>query len=968
MHALSDCRLMPLGCVAALAAATLAASPVDAGNLHPALRDQLSRLAPTETASAILFLEEQAPIQELSASLTNRRATRQERHYEVVMALQETAARTQAPLLARLDALEAQGRIDGYTAYWIANLVVVKGERQTIEELAGRDDIAVAEVNFEVEAISPVGEIDPSGDDGTFHRGGIGVTPGIRAINADRVWTELGITGAGTLQGGCDTGVDGNHPALASKWRGTHAPADECWLDVLGGGTTFPTPSGSHGTHVMGTQCGSAPGDTVGVAWGSEWIATNVIGQGVGNEFDNDVITSYQWFADPDENPGTVDDVPDVVQNSWRINEQFGGNYQDCDTRWWAAMDNVEAAGTVLTFSAGNEGSGAMTIGSPADRATTPLNAFSVGAIDATNFNAPYPIAGFSSRGPSGCAGNPIKPEISAPGVDVYSTVPGGGYQQNGWSGTSMAGPHVAGVVALMREADPNLEVDVIKQILIDTAIDGGAAGEDNAYGHGIVDAYEAVLAVATGLARVEGDVTNATDGNDPIPGATVTIIESSRSFTTDAAGHYSGLGEQGTVTIECTHPSFATVTEFNVELVEGEIEFLDFALNDIVAPQISDVVYPLIQDDGTPVSALITDFSTMASRELFFRFDNGPWDSIAMSEVATDRYEATIPEQPVGTTIDFYVQATDVAGNIGVEPANAPADVFTIVAAASFFADDGEDDEGWSLSNGGDTSVGRWIRFDPYGTTWSGNQIEPADDHSADPGTLCFVTGQGISGGSAGASDVDGGCVTLTSPVIDLSGATEAGLSYWRWYAQFGPTDASFTVQVSSNNGGSWTNVEQLTDNANSWQNVTVADLSALVDLTATFRFRVIACDDGADTLVEAALDDFVISGVGQDPADVGTLPTIAKTQLLPNRPNPFREGTVLRYQIAQSGPVEVAVYDAAGRLVRKLVDGPTDAGNHAIEWDGRDDSGQQMPAGVYLYKLRSGESRSERKMMLLD
>ena len=808
------------------------------------------------------------------------------------------------------------------------------------------------------------------GDTGSFENraGGIGVTPGVRGINADRVWNELGITGAGTLQGGCDTGVDGTHPALTDRWRGNHEPWQECWLDVLGGTSQFPNSNaGSHGTHVMGTQCGlgAATGDSIGVAPGSEWIACNVIGQGVGSEFDNDVITSYQWFADPDGDPFSVDDVPDVVQNSWRINEQFGGNYQDCDTRWWAAMDNVEAAGTVLTFSAGNEGPGSFTIGSPADRAATPLNAFSVGAVDATNFNYPFPIASFSSRGPSGCAGNPIKPEVSAPGVDVYSSVPGGGYQQSGWSGTSMAGPHVAGIVALMREADPNVEVDVIKQILIDTARDAGAAGEDNAYGWGIVDAYEAVLQVAQGLGQLEGDVTNASDGGAPLSGVNIEVIESARNFSSDGAGHYRGFAPFGTVTVEATHPSFGTVTVPGVVLIEDETTILDFAMDDVVGPVITDVSFLPFQDEsGVEVLCRINDFSSIGSGEIVYRADGGTWQSAPVSVVEADVYSGTIPPQTVGAEVEFYVSATDVASNVGTEPVNAPVDVFSYIAASLFYAEDGEDGTGWLLSSSGDTPVGTWVRVDPYGTQWTGNQVEPADDHSAEPGTDCFVTGLGTQNGTAGGSDVDGGCVTLTSPVIDLSGATEATLSYWRWYAQFGPTDASYTAQVTSNGGATWTTIETLNTNHNSWENV-VVDLSTLVAFTNNVRVRFQACDTGSDTLLETAIDDFVLSGVGQDPADAPEVTIPARTQLLPNRPNPFQNGTVLRYQLAKSSSVRLAVYDAAGRQVRSLVSGAQTAGTHAIEWDGRNDSGSLLPAGVYLYRLETEDVTSERKML---
>jgi subtilisin family serine protease len=125
--------------------------------------------------------------------------------------------------------------------------------------------------------------------------------------------------------------------------------------------------------------------------------------------------------------------------------------------------------------------------------------------VNATSYNWPYPIADFSSRGPSDCDVTKKKPEVVAPGVTVYSSVPGGSYQQNGWDGTSMAGPHVAGVVVLMRQANPDLEVDSIKHILINTARDEGAFMEDNTFGWGFIDAYAAVLAVVNGL-YIPGD------------------------------------------------------------------------------------------------------------------------------------------------------------------------------------------------------------------------------------------------------------------------------------------------------------------------------------------------------------------------------------------------------------------------------------------------------------------------------
>jgi bacillopeptidase F len=268
------------------------------------------------------------------------------------------------------------------------------------------------------------------------------------------------------------------------------------------------------------------------------------------------VIEAFQWFADPDGDPSTIDDVPDAVQNSWGIVAGPWGDppYTECDERWWDAIDHCEAAGVVVTWSAGNEGPWARSLRSPADRASTPYTVFSVGAVDATNFGYPYPIADFSSRGPSDCGGPyETKPEVSAPGVDVYSCVRTGGYQ-GGWSGTSMAGPHVAGVVALMREAHPDLTVNQIKEILMATAHDFGEMGDDNNYGRGFIDAYNAVVTVMNGVGYLRGRVTDIETGG-PIP-ADLELLGAGRTATADpATGEYSFIiPGDSTYTVRVTH------------------------------------------------------------------------------------------------------------------------------------------------------------------------------------------------------------------------------------------------------------------------------------------------------------------------------------------------------------------------------------------------------------------------------
>jgi subtilisin family serine protease len=472
-------------------AAAVCASAL-AGEIEANFAAYLETIGDNEFASAIVYLRDRPNIRDLDIELRADKAPMTARHERVLDALKRAAERSQPALLSYLDVGTSAGTVKGYTPYWIMNLVVVSATKAELQQIAKRGDVEAIEGNFKAALIEDVGE--PYMGSPTA---GIGVTASLKAINADRVWHELGYTGAGTLIGGLDTGVDGDHPALTARWRGNWHPWQECWRDAIGGGTTYPADYHGHGTHTMGTMCGAghASGDTVGVAFEALWIADNSINQSVGSEFDNDVLGAFQWFTDPDGNPGTTDDVPDVVQNSWGIDSRFGGDYQDCDYRWQEAIENCEAAGVVVTFSAGNEGPNPQTHRSPANICNTTTVNFSVGAVDCENYGWPYPIAYFSSRGPSDCDGVTIKPEVSAPGVNVYSSYPGGGYTS--MSGTSMAGPHVAGVVALMRQANPNADVHTIKTVLMQTARDLGTAGEDNTYGWGVIDAYQAVLAVA---------------------------------------------------------------------------------------------------------------------------------------------------------------------------------------------------------------------------------------------------------------------------------------------------------------------------------------------------------------------------------------------------------------------------------------------------------------------------------------
>ena len=198
----------------------LVAAAAQAGTIHPALEAKLAQTSSDEPISVIVSMRDQAPISDLSQRLHYAKATPVERHRVVIEALQD-AAKTQEALKADLANSERAGGVLGYTGYWISNLLVVYALPAEVRRIAARPDVDVVELNFKAELIEPVGTARPGRARRQRRRQPrIGVTPGLRAIRAPEVWYQLGYNGTGRLIASLDTGVDGNHPALATRWRG----------------------------------------------------------------------------------------------------------------------------------------------------------------------------------------------------------------------------------------------------------------------------------------------------------------------------------------------------------------------------------------------------------------------------------------------------------------------------------------------------------------------------------------------------------------------------------------------------------------------------------------------------------------------------------------------------------------------------------------------------------------------------
>ncbi|MEO3821766.1 S8 family serine peptidase [Plantactinospora sp. B24E8] len=405
-------------------------------------------------------------------------AGREARGREVYRRLVDTARSSQADLRRELTRFRLN-----HTPYYLVNAIETDGGPAVAAWLSRREDVARVLVSQRLRRL-PAGGGPARGDDPAPTSPGWNLT----TIGADRVRAELGIDGTGVVVGSSDSGVDGTHPALAAGFRG----GDDSWHDPWNG-TRAPVDHGGHGTHTLATAVG---GQHVGVAPGARWVGCVNLDRNLGNPADyldclQFMLAPYPPGADPFR-AGRPERAPQVLTNSWGCPPIEGCARETLRP----AAAALASAGIFFVAAAGNTGPGCGSLDDPP--APYP-EVFTVGATDRNRR-----VTFFSSRGPA--PGGAAKPDLVAPGDEVLSALPGGGYGAQ--SGTSMAAPHVAGVVALMWSANPALVGDLATtgRILRDTAapVDptfrsrqpaDECGGPARISGAGIVDAYAAVRA-----------------------------------------------------------------------------------------------------------------------------------------------------------------------------------------------------------------------------------------------------------------------------------------------------------------------------------------------------------------------------------------------------------------------------------------------------------------------------------------
>jgi subtilisin family serine protease len=244
------------------------------------------------------------------------------------------------------------------------------------------------------------------------------------------------LTGEKVVVGIIDSGIDPKHPAFSGK---------EIVFKDFTANKSEPYDDNGHGTHVAGTISGVGS-PNFGIAPKVKLVIAKVFSAS-GSASDSTILAAMEWV----QTQGVS-----VVNNSW------GGEQDDTDpdTPYNRMVKSWISKNIFPSFAAGNSGpkEGSMSI--PGGY----LESFAVGSVDDLD-----KLSRFSSKGPIVWKGSKYnKPDICAPGSRVYSSTPNGKYAY--FSGTSMATPHVTGVVALLKQADPKMNVSSVWNVLTTSA------------------------------------------------------------------------------------------------------------------------------------------------------------------------------------------------------------------------------------------------------------------------------------------------------------------------------------------------------------------------------------------------------------------------------------------------------------------------------------------------------------------
>jgi len=981
---------------------------------------KLNLLKANEYITCLVVMKDQVNTSLVNAKLDPNLATRKIIHTTVLSALKDKAASSQLGLVDYLNQKTSDGGVKQFKTFWITNAILVTAKKEVVEKIALRPEVEIIEENYPITLVEPVSVEQAAG-------GAVEKERCLSAMSVREAW-RMGYNGAGRLVCNFDTGVDGHHPALASNWRGNNGGSlSACWFDPLQ--SDFPKDDKGHGSHTMGIMVGITDDDTIGVAFGAEWIAAAVIDRGrTFSQTIADILAAFQWAVDPDGNPETVNDVPDVINNSWGIPAGFK---PACDQTFWNAIDNTENAGVAVIFAAGNEGPNPSTLRTPADRISSPTNSFSVGAVDAQSFG--YPVANFSSRGPSACDNQTIKPEVCAPGVNIYSCYKNGEYRL--MSGTSMAAPFISGAVAILRQYNPDATVEQIKQALLESCTDLGPSGEDNNYGRGMINVKRALEILPKpnrpNLYLVDFHMN---EGDAPQPGDLVNLVVDLKNSGNAVSGVSGTLSTSDSLVQLWSNSIFLGSVErdeevsnsdsplqvkFNQNIPSGRKVEMVLHLTGQAPLYDAEIKFTIIVGNLPPFSLgemNVGDFIFTLSNFGQYGLGDGSFNPLGGKGFKYPRdgrdnlYEAAFL---IGTNTD---QVSDGArGGDGKTPGQdfevLPGGELTIqspggisdqegfckfsdlratnplgleIIQKSFaYADPVNDDYlilQYTIKNVNSLPVNNFyagLFFD-----WDISLGSSGDDqigwdstrgvyYQFDPQSQIYLCLLPLSNGNHFAYQID-------NPMWLYDGFSKQE----KYQYLSGQALRSTSQALSASEGKDWS------------QMVSVGPLTLSSQESTVVAFAVVG-GTGLNELITnlssaKAKYDGMCTGI-EDDEEKPNIPS--RFILSQNYPNPFNPVTVIAFELKpenpiagaslspeknnesfkpqaeqfSSIPVSLRIYNIRGELVKTLLEDDLSPGRYEFTWDGTGQNGEKVASGVYLYNLQTPQSQTSRKMILL-
>lgn len=843
----------------------------------------------------------------------------------------------------------------------------------------------------------------------------------VKYINADRVWNELGYTGNGVVVGHIDSGVWMTHPDLSGQlWVNPgEIPGngvdddDNGFIDDVNGwdfgvGDNNPnddSPSPGHGTHTAGTVVGDGTGGTqTGVAPGARLMALKVWkADGTGGSLGT-IWAAEQYAAENGARIITMSlGIPGIIPDTYLRNDRYNFN-------------NLRNAGVLMFNSAGNDHSAydppiecSLTARVPSPWSATgedfshTSGVVTVGGTGYLNDTVYYA----SSRGPVTWQTvvpwvdypyNPgpglIKPDVSAPGVAVNSTVIPSGYSGNTWSGTSMACPHAAGVAALMLEKNPSLSPAGIDSLMQQNAVDLGTVGKDNDFGSGRIDAYAIVQGTPTLSLPdiVYTEIYPDFAGDDVLdPGMVSQVAFQLRNVSTV---------ENATIVTG----DLSVVANPWVTITDGLASFPDIASGGSEVDNLADP-FELSVSASAPQGFEFTLLLTILDDAGFQRTFDIPW-YVGLPEFRTHNVGSaylTITDQGIIGYMDQGGVDGDGLGYLGGASVIYVGSFWAGVDAAYVCARDfsGETYE-WEPTtdpNGRVRDRGALNSDQTYSAIFSDSghaSPKPLVVHqnsfafSGEPNDDFVILEYILT--NEGAEDLTD---VYTGVFCDLdiadSGANEGGSDASRnliymysaggpYYgiAQIGGTAHNMTLV---NNATYVYPLLHVSDaNKMSFLNGTlsVPTSTAPADWSALTSTHVsLAPNGGKGTVVYAVVygESLADLQANVDAANAAYNPFSPVTEdspvklvhLAQNHPNPFNPATNIKFAVPRDGHVDLAVFDLSGRRVKTLVSESRAAGDYTISWNGTDDAGSRVPSGMYFYRFVTGGESVSRKMTLL-